>query len=720
LPAQLAGCSALTLALALGCVSNSPAPPPLSQLTLLAGMLSGMGNVDGTGANARFLQPSSLALDASGNLFVADSGNGAIRKMTPAGAVLTVVPDGTFGFPVGVAVDSLGNLFVADAPAGNPYGLTGHNAGNVYVVAPGTTTPVPLLGTGNNPFGRPVALAVGMNPQEQEILYVADPGQSEISLFVAASSSSGWTQAGVLAAPDGGYKSPTGVAVDSARNVYVADGAGMVWEVTPTASQAVSLPSAPDYPFSEPVGVATDGQNNLYVADAGLQGVLQYVPGTGPAGSGTTFLLAGGNPHGGSSDGTGTAARFWFQPARGALASTQGVPTASVPTTLFVADVGNCTIRSVVVASSNNQAPSAERPAATIPPANPAGGVVTTLAGTADVQGSQDGPGAQATFWFCQNLYPSPNNNNNTSQVKVQPAVDLGVSPYQQAVANVAVDAAGNSYIADTVNARIRKITPGGVVSTLAGGAGTASARAFEFPDGVAVAGDGTVYVADPPAGIISAITPAGGVSTLVQSSPMVFQPVALALDTAGNLYVATTDLVAMIPMTSSTQAGAMVTVGTSYAYPSGVAQLSLPTGLAVDRGGVVYVADTFNHTIVAFTPVTPNGGTPTWTGALLAGMFGTPGFADNAAGASASFNTPTGLAQDGSGNLYVADSGNNAIRKIVINGAAVSTAVGNADFWGTVPGPLPATLYNPMGVAVNPVTGTLVLTVPDAVLQAN
>jgi len=340
----------------------------------------------------------------------------------------------------------------------------------------------------------------------------------------------------------------------------------------------------------------------------------------------TFTTLAGAAGASGSTDGTGAAARFLYP--EGAAVDASG--------NLYVADTGNGTIRKVTPA-----------------------GVVTTLAGTAGAAGSTDGTGTAARF--------------NTPS-------------------GVAVDGSGNVYVADSVNNTIRKLTPAGVVTTLAGTAGAAgstdgtgvSAR-FNQPFGIAVDGSGNVYVSDRTNCTIRKVTPAGVVTTLAGTAGVqnfndgtggaaaFFEPEGIAVDGNGNVYVADSgnELIRKV-----TPAGVVTTLaglppivqGTSIsANPGSVdgtgnaAGFNNPSGIAVDGNGNVYVADTSNDTIRKITPA----GVVT----TLAGTVGAAGNTDGA-GAAARFNVPSGVVVDGSGNVYVADSSNNTIRKGSFSGA--------------------------------------------------
>lgn len=309
--------------------------------------------------------------------------------------------------------------------------------------------------------------------------------------------------------------------------------------------------------------------------------------------------LAGMTPDSGGfgGDGTGSDARFYYP---------EGVAVDSAGN-VYVADTNNSTIRKITPA-----------------------GVVSTLAGTAGVTGSTDATGAAARF-------NSPR--------------------------GIATDSAGNVYVGDTLNFTIRKITPKGEVTTLAGTAGifgstdgTGAAASFNFPNGVATDGDGNVYVADTNSPAIRKITPAGVVTTLA-GTPNVW---------------GSTD-------------------GTGPA-----ASFEIPIGVATDSAGNVYVGDFAAMTIRKITPA----GVVT----TLAGKAGAAGGTDGT-GPAARFYDPAGVATDSAGNVYVADDFNNTIRKVTPAGA-VSTLVGVAEpggsFGALTPGPLPGVLNSPVALAVS------------------
>jgi sugar lactone lactonase YvrE len=280
----------------------------------------------------------------------------------------------------------------------------------------------------------------------------------------------------------------------------------------------------------------------------------------------------------------------------------------------------------------------------------------------------------------------------------------------------VALDGAGNLYVADSANHRIRRIViASGAVTTLAGSGtvggadGPGATAQFNRPYGVAVDGAGNLYVADGANYLIRAITPAGVVSTLAGSlgyygftdaigtSAKFNVPGDVALDGAGNLYVADDENNRIRAIVIATQdVSTLAGDGTPNAFADGngtSARFNHPAGVAADGAGNLYVADAMNHRIRKIVIATRDVTT-------LAGD-GTGGFADGP-GATARFNQPGGVAADGAGNLYVADYGNHRIRKIVIASGEVTTLAGDGT-GGFTDGPAAAAQFNyPYGVAVD------------------
>jgi sugar lactone lactonase YvrE len=246
----------------------------------------------------------------------------------------------------------------------------------------------------------------------------------------------------------------------------------------------------------------------------------------------------------------------------------------------------------------------------------------------------------------------------------------------------VAVDDAGNLYIADLSNNRVRKVDGSGTITTVAGtGAqdfsgdgGPATSAEIAGPNGVAVDDAGNVYIADTSNHRVRKVDASGTISTVAgtgsadfsgdggpATSAKINSPSALALDDTGNLYIADQGNNRVRKVDSS---GTITTVvgngGGGFSGdggPATSAELANPLGVEVDGSGNLYIGDFYNHRV---RKVNSSGTITTVAGTGTAGFSG-----DGGPATSAEQNYPRGVAVDGSGNLFVADTGNQRVRKV-------------------------------------------------------
>jgi hypothetical protein len=501
-----------------------------------------------------------------GNLYIADAQNNRVRRVGAAdGVATTIAGNGVAGYsgdgglatagslnvPVGLAVDNSSNLYIADA---------GNNV--VRKVTPaGTITTI--AGDGTEGFS-------------------GDGGPATAASLTA----------------------PAGVTVDSGGNIYISDPGNRIRKVTPagiittvagTGIAGFSGDGGPAIAASirGPVGVAVDSLGNLYIADYANKRIRKVSP------DAVMSTIAG---VGGSTFGDGG-------PATAALLNSPAGMAIDTAGNLYITDQGDSRTRKVTPA-----------------------GTITTVAGSGTAGFSGDGGPAGAA------LLNSP----------------LGVT----------LDSTGNVYIADVVNNRIRKVTADGIISTVAGNGtadytgdgGPATAASLNTPTGVAADGTGNLYVADAGNNRIRKVTPAGVISTF-----------------AGN---GTADY---------TGDGGLATA----------ASLNTPLSVAVDNAGNVFIADAGNNRV---RKATQAGVISTFAGNGIADYTG-----DGRQATVASLDVPAAVTLDGTGNVYIADTGNNRIRKVTSAGV-ISTVAGDgtAGYTGDGASATSAPLSAPSGVAVN------------------
>jgi uncharacterized repeat protein (TIGR01451 family) len=563
---------------------------PAGVVSTLAGTFRDPGSADGTGSSARFYYPCGIAVDSAGNVYVSEILNQTIRKITAAGVVTTIAgaagvngrtdgpgPVARFSNPADLAIDSTGNLYVADnlnstirkiVLGSSMRDITVSTfAGTAGVI--GSTDGTGAAASFNGPYGLSVDGAGN--------IYVADTYNHTIRKINSARVVTTFAgTAGIYGAADGAgsaarFNTPTDITVNSAGTLlYVADYSNNeIRKITANRVVSTFAGSFNNPPggvgfvegtgraarFGNPNGIAVAG-TTVYVADS--NNTIRKITSTGVV---TTLAGTPGVP--GGADGTGAAAQFNFP--CGLAADSKG--------NVYVADLNNCTIRKIVAAT----------------------GVVTTLAGTAGAQGYTDGIGPAARFTF----------------------------PH-----SVAVDNAGTTvYVSDAFNQVVRKINVStGAVTTLAGyqpdGSvedvdGTGSNARLNYPGGIAVDKNGNVYVAEQSASTIRKITPGGVVTTLAGTftsngnyggsadgtgpAARFYAPWGIAVDAKGTLYLADFGNCTIRKITSTgvvtTLGGVPVVNGMNDATGSG-ARFSFPTGIASDASGKIYIADSRNSEI--------------------------------------------------------------------------------------------------------------------------
>ena len=639
-------CSALVLAaLSVAVAGAQPAADGWTIETVAGGSSYRGDGGPAVAALLRFLED--VALDGAGNLYIADRNDQRIRKVDAAGVISTVAGDGTRGYggdggpavaaqlnsPYGVALDGAGNLYIADRDNRR---IRKVDAAGVISTVAGDGT-YGFGGDGGPAVAAQLSFPHGVAVDGAGNLYIADTGNRRIRKVDAAGAIS--TVAGDGTSGYGGDGGPAvaaqlsfphGVALDGTGNLYIADlgnrrirkvdAAGVISTVAGDGTQGFGGDGGPAVAaqLSFPIDVALDGADNLYIVDGSNQRIRKVDA------AGVISTVAGDGTQGFGGDG-GPATAAQLDTPRGVAPDGAG--------NLYIADGGNRRIRKVDSA-----------------------GAISTVAGGGPIGDGGAAVAAQLDF---------PN----------------GVAP----------DGAGNLYIADTFNHRIRKVDAAGVISTVAGdgtrgygGDGGAAVAAQLFsPYGVAPDGAGNLYIADTVNHRIRKVDAAGVISTVAgdgtrgyggDGGPAVAaqlsSPRALALDEAGNLYIADSSNSRIRKVDAAGVISTVAGDGTrgfgGDGGPAVAAQLYLPYGVALDGAGNLYIADRNNNRI---RKVDAAGVISTVAGGGSGG--------DGGPAVAAYLNSPRGVAPDGAGNLYIADSSNNRIRKVDAAGV-ISTVAGD------------------------------------------
>ncbi len=464
--------------------------------------------------------------------------------------------------------------------------------------------------------------------------------------------------------------------------------------------------------IGDPPRTAVDSDGNVYFAS--LHSVFKVDS------TGTLIRIAGTGRYGNTGDG--------FAAASAQLGFPEGVAVDSAGN-VYVADHDANVIRRISAA-----------------------GIISTWAGTGSPGFSGDtGAAAGAQFHGptglaidgADNLYVADTDNNAIRQISRDGTIKTvagngqrgyggddrpGTDAFLNGPEGVAVDRAGNLYIADTFNHRIRKVTPDGKITTFAGNGfpgfsgdnNPATETTLQLPIDVAVDGEGRVYIADLGSSRIRVVTD-GIISTVAGSSsgiqPLEGEPAnsvrlsgptGVAANAAGDVYIAESSIGSGSGLDAgdfkiwkvssdgriTTLAGTGVRSFSGDAGPALLAQLDTPSGVAIDADGNVYVADTANNRV---RRISPDGRIDTIAGNGQAGFAG-----DGDKATTALLNQPMGLALAPDGTLYIADTGNNRVRQVSPAGNIGTWAGnGNAAYFGDGDQAVLAALHGPRAVAL-------------------
>ncbi|HEV7224755.1 MAG TPA: DUF4214 domain-containing protein [Pirellulales bacterium] len=663
--------------------SSSTVVGPHSTIETVAGgaLPSGLPAVDAS------ISPQAVAVDSSGDLFIADNTLDVVFEVHHATGVATIVAgNGAAGFsgdggpataaelndPEGVAVDSSGHLFIADG--GNERirevelatGAINTVAGNGSFVFSGDGGPATAAGIGIGPAGVAVDSAGD--------LFIADTNHrirevdhaTGIITTVAGSGTGSFSGDGGPATA-AGLGQPFGIAADSAGDLFIAvdnrvreviHATGVITTVAGNGTGGFSGDGGPATAagLSLPFGIAVDSAGDLFISDLGAR-VREVNHATG-----IITTVAGNGTYGFSGDG-GSAAAAEFNTTEGVAVDSSG--------DLFISDVNNRRIREVDLAT----------------------GVVTTVAGNGTRAFSGDGGLATAA------------------------EVD---SPQ-----NIAVDSSGDLFIADSTNNRVREVNRAtGIITTVAGNGtagfsgdgGPATAAELQTPEAIAVDSSGDLFIADNGNSRIREINLTTGVITTVAghgaygfsgdggpATAAEFSYVkGIAVDSSGDLFFADGFNDRIREINHAT--GIITTVagnGTMGSSGDGglaiAAELTWPEGVAVDSSGHLFIAGGAEERIREVNLAT--GVITTVAGNGVQGSSG-----DGGSATAASLLSPEGVAVDSSGDLFIADRGNNRIREVNLATDIITTIAGNgtAGFSGDGGRAGAAELSGPAGVLVD------------------
>ena len=547
--------------------------------------------------------------------------------------------------PQGVAMDTEGNLYIADA--GDHRVRKVSPAGKIQTIA-GTGT-AGFSGDGGSAAAAQLDRPYGIALDRVGNLYIADLGNARIRMVTLDGAMQTLAGGGASVALPGGagiaaaqanLNSPRNVTAGSGGEVYFSDFGGQrVYEVksgrltvfagTGTAGVTGDGGAAAQAELNYPAGVAADGSGNVYIADSGSGSIREV------SGGNIETIASVPAPVGMAVDAFGN-----LYVAGGGILGSPSTGGASKITgnDLYVDAEGN------IVFSSGH----------VVQRLTPLGNLALVAGSGLALFYGDNGAAAAARLnnpWAVAvdaggDLFIADTANDRVRKVSAAGTISTAVGDGDASVLNsplgVAMDGSGNLYIADSGNNQVETLSADGAFSILVG--------QLKNPSAVAVDGAGDVFVADRGNGRILEVSAAGAVTV----AATVADPVALAVDGAGNLYVSDNSQNALLEIGA---AGTAVTVWQGK---------SAPLGVVVDAQGDVYLSDSGGNRLLRIAP----GGT-----AAAIGGTGVAGFSgDGAAAGAAELSGPAGLALDAFGDLFVADAGNNRIRKLTPTQGGVIT----------------------------------------------